>query len=226
MRTSPWSGKRTHAVLTVGDRESIADAQRGGRRPDERTGGTGHAGTIRSVALGALVVAQRGEPVHRTPRTAALTLLAALALLVDARGRVLSDAHVVFFGCPRSADGSVRHRGTDLSGEGEGDDERIEVDLGAVPADAVRVVFPVAIYDAVRRRQSFRQVRHAYVRVVERPGGRELVRFELGDEASVETAMIFAELYRAGGGWKFRAVGQGYATGLRGIADDYGVHVR
>lgn len=151
--------------------------------------------------------------------------LDALALLVDARGRVLSDAHVVFFGCPRSADGSVRHRGIDLSGEGEGDDERIEVDLGAVPAQAVRVVFPVAIHDAVRRRQSFGQVRHAYVRVVERPSGRELVRYDLGRDASVETAMIFAELYRAGSGWKFRAVGQGYATGLRGIADDYGVHV-
>lgn len=166
------------------------------------------------VGLGWDVAGGRGEPLQ----------LDALALLVDARGRVLSDAHVVFFGCPRSADGSVRHRGIDLSGDGEGDDERIEVDLGAVPAEAVRIVFPVAIDDAVRRRQSFRQVRHAYVRVAEHPGGRELVRYDLDGGASVETAMIFAELYRAGSGWKLRAVGQGYASGLRGIADDYGVH--
>ena len=125
---------------------------------------------------------------------------------------------------PTSPDGSVRHTGDDLTGEGEGDDEQIEVDLGAVPADAVRVVFPVSIYDAERRRQ--RSGRSARVHPGRGPpGGAELVRYDLAEDASTETAMIFGELYRAGSDWKFRAVGQGYASGLRGIADDYGVHV-
>ena len=151
--------------------------------------------------------------------------LDASAMLVGRSGRVLSDAHFVFFNNLVSPDGAVRHTGDNLTGAGEGDDEQIEVDLGAVPPEAPRVVFPVSIYDADRRRQTFGQVRSAYIRVVDRHGGTELARYDLSSDASTETAMIFGELYRAGDDWKFRAVGQGWDSGLRGIATDYGVHV-
>ena len=146
-------------------------------------------------------------------------------MLVGRSGRVLSDAHFVFFNNLVSPDGAVRHTGDNLTGAGEGDDEQIEVDLGAVPPEAHRVVFPVSIYDADRRRHTFGQVRSAYIRVVDRHGGTELARYDLSSDASTETAMIFGELYRAGDDWKFRAVGQGWDSGLRGIATDYGVHV-
>ncbi len=151
--------------------------------------------------------------------------LDASALLVDSAGKVLSDAHFVFFNNLKSPDGSVEHTGDNLTGEGEGDDEQVKVDLAAVPQEAQRIVFPVSIYDAERRRQSFGQVRNAFIRVVNQAGGAELARYDLSEDASTETAMVFGELYRHGGDWKFRAVGQGYASGLRGIATDYGVNV-
>jgi tellurium resistance protein TerD len=169
------------------------------------------------------VVVGLGWDVAGTPGTA--FDLDASAMLVGRTGRVLSDAHFVFFNNLSSPDGAVRHTGDDLTGSGEGDDEQIEVDLAALPAEAVRVVFPVSIYEADRRRQTFGQVHSAYIRVVDRAGGTELARYALSEDASTETAMIFGELYRAGDDWKFRAVGQGWASGLRGIATDYGVHV-
>ena len=151
--------------------------------------------------------------------------LDASAVLCGRAGRVLSDAHFVFFNNLTSPDGAVRHTGDNLTGAGEGDDEQIEVDLAVLPAEVDKVVFPVSIYDADRRSQSFGQVRNAFIRVVDRAGGAELTRYDLSEDASTETAMIFGELYRSGGDWKFRAVGQGYATGLRGIATDFGVDV-
>ena len=151
--------------------------------------------------------------------------LDASALMLAATGKVISDQHFVFFNNLRSPDGSVEHTGDNLTGEGEGDDETINVDLGAVPGDCDRVVFPVSIYDADNRQQSFGQVRNAYIRIVNRTDGNELARFDLTEDASTETAMVFGELYRHGGEWKFRAVGQGYASGLAGIAMDFGVNV-
>lgn len=158
------------------------------------------------------------------PRTGTAFDLDAAAMLVDRSGRVLSDAHVVFFAHRTSPEGSVHHAGGHLLGTGEGDDEQIEVHLDAVPAEVTRVVFPVSIYAAAQRRQTFGQVRAAYVRVVDRVGGTELARYDLSADASTETAMIFGELYRARDHWKFRAVGQGWDSGLGGIAAEYGVH--
>jgi len=106
-----------------------------------------------------------------------------------------------------------------------GDDEQINVDLAAVPPNVVSVVFAVSIYEADQRRQSFGQVRGAFIRVVDRNTGSELARYDLTEEASTETAMVFGELYRYNSEWKFRAIGQGYASGLRGIALDFGVNV-
>ena len=151
--------------------------------------------------------------------------LDASALLTNDQGKVLSDQHFVFFNNLRSPDGSVEHTGDNLTGEGEGDDEVINVNLAGVPADVAKIVFPVSIYDAETRQQSFGQVRNAYIRVVNAADNRELARYDLTEDASTETAMVFGELYRHGAEWKFRAIGQGYASGLRGIAQDFGVNV-
>ena len=151
--------------------------------------------------------------------------LDASALLLDAAGKVVSDKHFIFFNNLKSPDGSVEHTGDNLTGEGEGDDEAIKVNLAGVPADVDKIVFPVSIYEGESRQQSFGQVRNAFIRVVNQAGGAELARYDLTEDASTETAMVFGELYRNGAEWKFRAIGQGYASGLRGIAQDFGVNV-
>ncbi|MCZ4098226.1 TerD family protein [Streptomyces sp. H39-C1] len=151
--------------------------------------------------------------------------LDASALLASPEGKVISDAHFVFFNNLKSPDGSVEHLGDNLTGSGDGDDEVIKVNLAGVPADVAKIVFPVSIYEAESRQQSFGQVSNAYIRVVNQFDQAELARYDLSEDASSETAMIFGELYRYNGEWKFRAVGQGYASGLRGIALDFGVNV-
>ncbi|WP_375485081.1 TerD family protein [uncultured Jatrophihabitans sp.] len=151
--------------------------------------------------------------------------LDASALMVGTSGKILSDSHFVFFNNLTSPDGSVEHLGDNLTGEGEGDDEEIKVNLVNVPQEVDRVVITVSIYEAESRQQSFGQVRNAYIRVVNQADSAEITRYDLSEDASTETAMIFGELYRNGADWKFRAVGQGYSTGLRGIALDFGVNV-
>jgi tellurium resistance protein TerD len=151
--------------------------------------------------------------------------LDASAIALGTDGNAVSDQHFVFFNNLASPDGSIRHTGDNLTGGGDGDDEQIKIELSAVPAAVDRVVFPVSIYDADRRGQAFGQVRNAFIRVVDQADGRELARYDLSEDASTETAMIFGELYRNGGDWKFRAVGQGYASGLAGIAKDFGVNI-
>ncbi|MBZ4015477.1 TerD family protein [Streptomyces purpurogeneiscleroticus] len=151
--------------------------------------------------------------------------LDASALLANDQGKVANDQNFVFFNNLKSPDGSVEHTGDNITGEGEGDDEQIKVNLAGVPADVAKIVFPVSIYDAETRQQSFGQVRNAFIRVVNQADGTELARYDLSEDASTETAMVFGELYRNGAEWKFRAIGQGYASGLRGIAQDFGVNV-
>jgi tellurium resistance protein TerD len=151
--------------------------------------------------------------------------LDASALMLDQGGKVLSDKHFIFFNNMTSPDGSVAHAGDNRTGEGEGDDEAITVDLATVPTDVDKIVFPVSVYEAEARKQGFGQVRNAFIRVVNRDGGAEIARYDLTEDASTETAMVFGELYRNGSEWKFRAVGQGYSSGLAGIARDYGVAV-
>ncbi|OIV38507.1 chemical-damaging agent resistance protein C [Mangrovactinospora gilvigrisea] len=151
--------------------------------------------------------------------------LDASALLCSA-GRVLGDDYFVFYNNLKSPEGSVEHTGDDLTGGSGGDDETLLVDLSQVPMQVDKVVFCASIYDAEVRGQNFGQVRDAYIRVVNQIDGAELARYDLSEDASSETAMIFGELYRYQGEWKFRAVGQGYASGLRGIALDFGVNVQ
>ncbi|WP_419994626.1 TerD family protein [Streptomyces boninensis] len=151
--------------------------------------------------------------------------LDASALLCGADGRVLGDEYFIFYNNLKSPDGSVEHTGDNLTGEGEGDDESLILDLQTVPAAVQKIVFPVSIHDAELRGQAFGQVSNAFIRVVNQADGAELARYDLSEDASTETAMIFGEVYRRGDEWKFRAVGQGYASGLRGIALDFGVNV-
>ncbi|WP_067816730.1 TerD family protein [Nocardia inohanensis] len=151
--------------------------------------------------------------------------LDASALACGANMRVLSDSHFVFYNNLRSPEGTIEHTGDNLTGAGEGDDETINVDLAGMPPSITNIFFPVSIHEAEIRRQSFGQIRNAYIRVIDAMTGSELARFDLTEDASTETAMVFGELYRHGNEWKFRAIGQGYASGLAGIARDYGVNV-
>lgn len=149
--------------------------------------------------------------------------LDASALMLGANGKVRSSADFIFYNQRAAADGSVVHEGDNRTGDGGGDDEQILVDLSAMAPDVERVVFVVSIDQAEARRQNFGQVRGAYCRVINQATEQEIVRFDLSEDAAPETAMIFAEIYRHNGEWKFRAIGQGYATGLHGIATDFGV---
>ncbi len=151
--------------------------------------------------------------------------LDASALALGENHKILSDEYFVFFNNLKSPDGSIEHTGDNLTGEGEGDDEVVTVNLPGVPPQARSIVFAVSIYDAENRQQSFGQVRNAYIRVVNLANDVELARYDLTEDASVETAMVFGEVYRYGQEWKFRAIGQGYASGLAGIARDFGVNV-
>jgi tellurium resistance protein TerD len=151
--------------------------------------------------------------------------LDASALVTDANSKVISDGHFIFFNNLKTPDGSVEHLGDNLTGDGDGDDEQVNVSLATVPPEVDKVVFAVSIYEGESRSQSFGQVRNAFIRVVNQAGGAELARYDLTEDASTETAMIFGELYRNGAEWKFRAVGQGYASGLAGIAKDFGVNI-
>lgn len=147
------------------------------------------------------------------------------AIMLGEDGKVLSDAHFVFFNNLTAPDGTLEHTGDNLTGEGEGDDEQLKVDLAGMSPQVDKIVFPVSIYDADNRRQSFGQVANAFIRIVNAAGEAEITRFDLTEDASTETAMLFGELYRRGSEWKFRAIGQGYASGLAGIARDFGVNV-
>ena len=150
--------------------------------------------------------------------------LDASAFLLGATGKIRSEADFIFYNQLKSADGSVEHTGDNRTGAGDGDDEVLKVDLSRVPADVDKIAFTVTIHDAEGRKQNFGQVRNSFIRIVNEANGSEIVRYDLAEDASTETAMIFAELYRNNGEWKFRAVGQGYAGGLRAVANGYGMN--
>ncbi|WP_104086827.1 TerD family protein [Arthrobacter sp. GMC3] len=149
--------------------------------------------------------------------------LDASALLVGKNGKVRNNDDFIFYNQLEAKDGSVIHQGDNRTGEGDGDDEQILINLNAVSADIDRVIIVVSIDQADARRQNFGQVRDAFCRVVNQDTDTEIVRYDLSEDAASETTMIFAEIYRNGAEWKFRAVGQGYATGLHGIATDFGI---
>jgi tellurium resistance protein TerD len=151
--------------------------------------------------------------------------LDASAFLVKLDGKVRSDSDFCFYNNKKVADGAVQHEGDNTTGAGDGDDETIKVELSKIPADLDKVVFAVTIHEAETRKQNFGQVNHAYIRIVNEDGGQEIARYDLSEDASIETAMIFGEIYRVGTDWKFKAVGQGFAGGLGPLASSFGVSV-
>lgn len=146
------------------------------------------------------------------------------AFLLKADGKVRSDADFIFYNNLKSTDGSVVHQGDNTSGAGEGDDEKISIDLSTVPADIEKVTFGVTIHDAEARKQNFGMVSKAYIRCINADGDKEIARYDLSEDSSTETAMIFGEIYRHNGEWKFKAIGQGFAGGLGPLARSFGIN--
>ena len=151
--------------------------------------------------------------------------LDASAFLLNEGGKVRTDSDFIFYNNKVSSDGSVVHQGDNTSGAGEGDDELVSIDLTKVPADVHKVAFTVTIHDGEARRQNFGQVSNAYIRVMNKADGKEIARYDLSEDYSVETALTFGELYRHGAEWKFKAIGQGFAGGLGPLAQSYGVNL-
>lgn len=151
--------------------------------------------------------------------------LDASLFLLGENGKVRSDADFIFYNQKTSGCGSVEHTGDNRTGEGDGDDESIKVELGRVPPNVQRLAVTVTIHDADARRQSFGQVENAFIRIVNADTNGEVVRYDLTEDYSTETAMIFGEVYRHNGEWKFKAVGQGYAGGLKSMCDQFGINI-
>ena len=151
--------------------------------------------------------------------------LDASVFLLGENGKVRSHSDFVFFNNLKSADGSVEHLGDNLTGEGEGDDEQVKIQLDAVPADVTRIVFTVTIHEAEARKQNFGQISNAFIRIVNQDGEKELARYDLSEDFSTETALVFGEVYRHNSDWKMKAIGQGYAGGLGALAKVHGVNV-
>jgi tellurium resistance protein TerD len=151
--------------------------------------------------------------------------LDAVAFLVAADGKVTGDNDFIFYNNLKSVCGSVEHKGDNTTGEGEGDDEVIEITLASVPDTIQRIIVAVTIHEAEARKQNFGQVSNAFIRVVNAGSDSEIARYDLSEDASIETAMIFGELYRHNGDWKFKAVGQGFSGGLGPLAASFGVSV-
>ena len=151
--------------------------------------------------------------------------LDASAFLLGENDKVRGEHDFIFYNQTRSPEGSVEHTGDNRTGDGDGDDEAVKIDLSKVPADVSKVAITVTIHDAENRGQNFGQVQNAFIRVVNDQSHVEIVRFDLNEDYSTEIAMIFGELYRHNGEWKFRAVGQGYNGGLSAMCRQYGISI-
>lgn len=147
------------------------------------------------------------------------------AFLLTSNGKVRSDSDFIFYNNLVAADGSVEHTGDNRTGEGDGDDESLIVHLDKLPASIDKIAVTVTIHEAESRKQNFGQVSNAFIRCVNSDNNQEIARFDLTEDASTETAMIFGEIYRHNGEWKFRAVGQGFAGGLAALARNYGINI-
>ena len=151
--------------------------------------------------------------------------LDAAAFMLGENGKCPTEKEFIFYGNLSHASGAVKHMGDNLTGEGEGDDEQIQIDLSKVPANVTKIAFTVTIYDAEPRRQNFGQVSNAYIRMVDESTGQELIRYDLGEDFSIETAVVVGELYKYNGQWKFNAIGSGFQGGLAALCGHYGIEV-
>ena len=170
------------------------------------------------------VVVGLGWDVNAFDTGGAFDLDAAAFMLAD-NGRTTGSQDFVFYGNLTHPSGSVQHMGDNLTGEGDGDDEQIRVDLSLVPANITKIAFTVTIYDAEVRRQNFGQVSNAFIRIVDETTNQELIRYDLGEDFSIETAVVVGELYRHDGEWKFNAIGSGFQGGLAALCGHYGIDV-
>lgn len=151
--------------------------------------------------------------------------LDAAAFMVGENGRCPTEKEFIFYGNLEHASGAVKHMGDNLTGAGEGDDEQIQIDLSKIPANVSKVAFSVTIYEAEARGQNFGQVSNAFIRIVDESTGTELIRYDLGEDFSIETAVVVGELYRHNGEWKFNAIGSGFQGGLAALCGHYGIEV-
>lgn len=151
--------------------------------------------------------------------------LDASAFLCGANGKCPTEKEFVFYGNLEHTSGAVKHMGDNLTGEGDGDDEQIQVDLSMVPANVEKIAFTVTIYDAEGRKQNFGQVSNAFIRIVDEVTNTEIIRYDLGEDFSIETAVVVGELYRHNGEWKFNAIGSGFQGGLAALCGHYGIEV-
>lgn len=151
--------------------------------------------------------------------------LDAAAFMVSENGKCPTDKDFIFYGNLEHMSGSVKHMGDNLTGEGDGDDEQVQVDLSKIPANISKVAFTVTIYEAESRRQNFGQVSNAFIRIVDEATNQELIRYDLGEDFSIETAVVVGELYRHNGEWKFNAIGSGFQGGLAALCGHYGIDV-
>ena len=149
--------------------------------------------------------------------------LDAAAFMAGADGKCPTEKEFIFYGNLSHESGAVNHMGDNLTGEGEGDDEQIQIDLSKIPANIEKVAFTVTIYDADKRRQNFGQVSNAFIRIVDEATNTELIRYDLGEDFSFETAVVVGELYRHNGEWKFNAIGSGFQGGLAALCGHYGI---
>lgn len=149
--------------------------------------------------------------------------LDASAFMTKANGKVGNENDFIFYGNLNHVSGSVQHMGDNRTGEGDGDDEVIKVQLDKIPSDYDTISFTVTIYEAEKRLQNFGMVENAYVRLIDEDTGEELVRFDLTEDFSTETALVVAEIYKRDGQWKFAAIGSGYDGGLKALCKEYGV---
>ncbi|MBR3746977.1 MAG: TerD family protein [Selenomonadaceae bacterium] len=151
--------------------------------------------------------------------------LDAAAFQLNGEGKANADSDFIFYGNLKHASGAVEHLGDNLTGEGEGDDEEIVVDLSKVPENVAKIDFTVTIYEAEERKQNFGQVENAFIRVVNKATNEELIRYDLGEDFSIETAVVIGELYRNKGEWKFNAIGSGFEGGLAALCKNFGINV-
>jgi len=151
--------------------------------------------------------------------------LDAAAFMLGSTGKCPTEKEFIFYSNLEHASGAVKHMGDNLTGSGDGDDEQIEIDLEKVPANIEKIAFTVTIYDADARNQNFGQVSNAFIRFVDQSTGRELIRYDLGEDFSVETAIVAGELYKHNGEWKFNAIGSGFQGGLAALCGHYGIDV-
>lgn len=165
-----------------------------------------------------------GWDVNRYDGGADFDLDAAVFMLGE-NGKTPTSDEFIFYGNLVHKSGAIEHMGDNLTGEGDGDDEQIKVDLTKVPDNIQKMDFTVTIYEADKRYQNFGQVDNAYIRIVDENTNEELIRYDLGEDFSIETAVVVGEIYRYNGEWKFNAIGSGFQGGLAALCGNFGIEV-